>query len=114
MVNACSIPVMCLTSIGMIGACAAANDKTVVIRDCRIEPVNQVVLASVRAGTLMQFSLREGDAVQEDQIVATLNDGVARARQAVAKHEAENDVDVRYARKSSQVCLFYTSPSPRD
>ncbi len=103
MVKAHSVPVMCLASISMIGVCAAANEKVVVIRDCRIEPVNQVVLASDRAGTLSQFSLREGGTVQDGQIVATLNDGVAQTRLAVVKQEAENDVDVRFARKACQV-----------
>src|SRR5258708_11745922 len=51
------------------------------------------------------MSVREGDTVEQGQLLARLKDDVARAALAVAEIEAASDVDIRYAQAASGVAL---------
>lgn len=65
--------------------------------------IDRVTLASDRPGIIDFVSAREGEAVKADQQIAGLKDEVAQARRAVAQREADNDIEVRYAEKASEV-----------
>ncbi|RMG34254.1 MAG: HlyD family efflux transporter periplasmic adaptor subunit [Planctomycetota bacterium] len=83
---------------------APAGTKDVIrLADCRVQLIDQVVLASDRPGILDFVEPEEGDYVEAGVQVAGLKDEVARAALAVAKHKMENDVQKRYAEKASQV-----------
>lgn len=74
-----------------------ASTKKIEAETDLIQLLDEAVLAADRAGVLGSVAFREGDAVHEGDIVATIRDEVARAALAVAAKEAESDVDIRYA-----------------
>lgn len=71
--------------------------------DLTISLLDQVTLAFDRPGIVAQLAPREGDTVEEGQIIGWLHDEVPRAALAIAAEEAESDVDIRYAQKASEV-----------
>ena len=72
----------------------------IAIKDAEVKLIDEVQLAATRSGILDFVEAREGDMVQKGQKVAGLKDQVARAELAVAKSEAENDVNIRFATES--------------
>ena len=72
----------------------------VTIKRAQVKVIDKVELAAAREGILKYVEPREGDMVQADQIVAGLKDEVARAEYDTAKAQAENDIEVRYAKKA--------------
>ena len=81
----------------------SASSKFVTLKRCRIQLVDEVTLASERPGIISFLEPEEGDTVRSGQQVAGLRDEVARANTRIARAKAANDVQVRYAKKSSQV-----------
>lgn len=75
----------------------------IVVPQCRIKLIDQVVLASDRVGILDFVESREGDHVDKGKAIAGLRDDVPRAAYAIAEHEATNDVEIRFAKKASDV-----------
>lgn len=82
---------------------AGRNSNTLQLSECRIKLIDRVTLASDRPGIIEFVGATEGADVAADEQIAGLKDDVARARLAVAKREAENDIEVRYAVKASEV-----------
>jgi multidrug resistance efflux pump len=80
-----------------------AEGSIVHIDDCTVKLIDRVVLASDRPGILDFVGPEEGAAVQIGQQVAGLRDEVAAAALAVAEKQAENDIEIRYARKAAEV-----------
>ena len=80
-----------------------SNGGPLVLNLCRIKLLDTVVLAADRPGTLAFVEPEEGDMVRADQEIARMKDDVAQATFATAKKKAENDVQVRYAKKASEV-----------
>lgn len=72
------------------------------LSDCRVKLVDEVELAAERTG-ILDFVVAEGTTVQADDVVARLRDDVPRAGLAVVTRQAQNDVDVRYARKAGEL-----------
>lgn len=70
---------------------------------CRIQLQDHVTLASGQLGILEEVLPEEGDFVQRQDVIARLNDEVARAAWERAKKEASNDVEIRYAMKAAEV-----------
>jgi RND family efflux transporter MFP subunit len=64
--------------------------------------MKSVVLATDRPGVIASVA-NEGDKVAKDQVVAELNAESARAREAVARETAANDINTRFARKAAEV-----------
>ena len=81
----------------------SASTKQVVLKRCRISLIDEVTLASERPGTISFVVPEEGDTVRAGQQVAGMRDDVARATARIAQVKAKNDVQIRYAKKSSQV-----------
>lgn len=72
------------------------------VTGCRIKPADQVTL-SVNQSGLLKSVPRDGDRVQQGQVVIHLEDDLARATLAVATKEAENAIETRNAEISSEV-----------
>ncbi len=82
---------------------SSTNPDKIVLRQCRIKLIDRVILASDQPGILEYVEPEEGDLVRAGQVVAKLKDDVARAAYEIAKKKAENDVQVRYARKAAEL-----------
>jgi multidrug efflux pump subunit AcrA (membrane-fusion protein) len=70
---------------------------------CRVKLIDSVILASARTGVLAFVEPSEGDLVTSKQQVAGLMDEVARAQYEAAEKEASNDVEIRFAKKATEV-----------
>lgn len=105
-----------LGSVVAVGAAAAvfgpavgqdkADKKTagvIVGQRGRVILADEATLASDRPGIVKFVEPEEGDRVKAGQKVAALKDEVAAAALAVAEETAKNDVEVRFAQKSSDV-----------
>jgi len=81
---------------------SAPNDA-VEIDSCRIKYLHRATLASEQAGVLQLVQPKEGHAVSKGDVVARLHDDIVRAELAVAEKKAENDIDIRFARKAAEL-----------
>lgn len=79
------------------------DSSPITLNRCRIKLIDNVLLASDRAGILAFVEPEEGDSVTSGQQVAGLRDEVAVARLAITEKQAENDIEVRYAVKAAEV-----------
>lgn len=86
-----------------VEAKAVSSVPRVELARCRIRLKNQVELASDRVGILEFVEPEEGDVVESGQQIAGLQADVPKAQLAIATKEAENDIEVRYARKEAEV-----------
>lgn len=75
-----------------------------------IKLIEQVVVPAREAGVLAAVSVREGEMVQEGQVLAQIEDTEARILQErtrieleIARLNAQNDVNTRFAKKSVEV-----------
>jgi len=108
----CTIGLLLVISIGGVriretawGAepVVPAEHRPIEIGHCRLKLIHEVVLASDRAGILDFVEDREGAPVVKGQQVARIKDDAAQASLAIVAKEAENDVEIRFSRKSSEV-----------
>lgn len=75
---------------------------TVVVEDCDLHYIDSVMLSSPRPG-IVEFVPEEGDEVTGKKQVAGLVDRVAQAAYEGAKIQADNDIEVRFAKKSFEL-----------
>lgn len=80
-----------------------SDAKPIHLTRCHIKLIDTAVLASDRPGIIAYVEPEEGDPVHAGQQVAGLRDEVAQAELAVAELEAKNDVEIRYAKKATEV-----------
>ncbi len=78
---------------------APAKTNLKILR-AEIKIIDQVELAAARAGILDFVEPSEGDEVRADQKIAGLKDAVAQAELRTAKAQAENDIEIRYAKEN--------------
>jgi len=76
---------------------------TITLHNCSIKPVKTALLATDRPGVLASVKPKEGELVQEGEIIARLMDDVAQANLNVAIKTAENHVEIEYAEKLNEV-----------
>jgi multidrug efflux pump subunit AcrA (membrane-fusion protein) len=76
------------------------------ISNCRIVLIDHVILACDRSGILKNIECKEGLPVSTKQVIAVIADEVAQANLAVAIKKANNDVDVRFQRKASDMAIL--------
>jgi macrolide-specific efflux system membrane fusion protein len=95
--------------IGLV-AVAAADSPPVEVSNVVVKVLEEVVVPARDAGVLAKVEVKEGQLVEDGHTVVLLLDtdvrlAVERARLAVEKalRTAKNDVDILYARKSTQV-----------
>lgn len=88
----------------------SVSSNSLTIPNCLITLTYEVPVPAQEAGQLMELKVREGDQVTKDQVLAQIDDAIVRKAEEVtryemeaAKVEANNDVDVRFARASEQV-----------
>jgi multidrug efflux pump subunit AcrA (membrane-fusion protein) len=74
----------------------------IVVDDCRVRLLNEVQLSSARTG-ILELAVAEGETVKSGTVVARLRDRLQRVSHAIAEREASNDIDVRFARKASEL-----------
>ncbi len=87
-----------------VGLSAPAADQPrvadIVLRGCRVKIIDQIPLASDRAGVLSEMNLREGDPITARQRVARIRDDVIQAQFVIAQQNAEYVADVAAKEKS--------------
>ena len=88
----------------------SVSSNSLTIPNCLVTLIEDVPIPAQEAGQLMELTVREGDEVKKDQILAQIDDSIVRKAEEVtryeleaAKVEASNDVDVRYAKASREV-----------
>jgi multidrug efflux pump subunit AcrA (membrane-fusion protein) len=81
---------------------APREPAEIVISDCRVKLLNEVQLSSARSG-ILELAVSEGEAVKSGTVVARLRDRLQQVSRAIAQREASNDIDVRFARKASEL-----------
>ena len=81
-----------------------------VLESVQITLVDEVELAAREPGQIVAVPVREGDLVEEDGLIARIDDtepqllrSRANVEASIAKRQATNDVKVRFARKSQEV-----------
>jgi multidrug efflux pump subunit AcrA (membrane-fusion protein) len=74
----------------------------IVLTDCRVKLIDEVVLASQRFG-IVDAVVAEGMSVKRNTVIMRLDDRAAHANIAIVEQQAKNDVEVRYARKASEL-----------
>lgn len=74
----------------------------IVVGDCRVRFLNEVQLSSARTG-ILELAAAEGETVKAGTVVVRLRDRLQQVGQAIARREASNDIDVRFARKASEL-----------
>ena len=73
------------------------------VSGCRILLADERLLASAQTGIVSEMHVREGDSVRKGQLLADLDASIPKSSLAVVVKEAENDVDVRFARVAARV-----------
>ena len=80
-----------------------AGGRILLVRNCPIMVLNQVRLGVQRSGIVKAIDVREGDSVDVGQILLQIDDDLAQASLARHEREAGDDVELRYAKKVSEV-----------
>lgn len=87
-----------------------AEPQTIEISSAVIKVVEDVAVPSAEAGLLAKIAVREGQIIDEGAVLAQLLDSAEKLALERAKLEAEiaarkatNDINVRYAKKSTEV-----------
>ncbi|QDT36187.1 Multidrug resistance protein MdtA precursor [Stratiformator vulcanicus] len=86
-----------------VGAIASAEGGSLVIDRCRIEPWRTTTLSSAVNGVLQTIDVEEGDTVQAGSVLARLDAKAVRASLTYLAKQAENDIDLRFARKAAEL-----------
>ncbi|MCY2966031.1 MAG: HlyD family efflux transporter periplasmic adaptor subunit [Planctomycetota bacterium] len=81
---------------------ATRKSSLIEIEECRIRLIDDVQLASARTG-IVDMVAAEGEHVRPKQVVAKLRDELLRAGLAITERQATNDIEVRFARKASEL-----------
>ncbi|HUY35513.1 MAG TPA: HlyD family efflux transporter periplasmic adaptor subunit [Pirellulales bacterium] len=82
----------------------------VAVEECDVHLKDDVAVAAQEAGILTEINVREGNTIEEGDLLAKINDSkaqmaklVAQAEHKVALAEAESDVSIRYSEKAAEV-----------
>ncbi|MCA9072695.1 MAG: hypothetical protein KDA84_27420, partial [Planctomycetaceae bacterium] len=80
----------------------AATPGAIQLMDCQIKIFDEVQLAVEQAGVLDLVAL-EGQMVKKGDLLAQTRDDLVKATLAVATRKAMNDIEIRFARKASEL-----------
>lgn len=80
-----------------------STSSVVQVPECVVTLADERDLASGQSGILKAVHVREGDRVKKGQLLAELDAAVPAATLAVAAKQAENDVNVRFAKLAEGV-----------
>ena len=98
--------VLVLVGTVVVPVAAQETDSTpsvIRVEECQIILASERLLASGQSGIVSRVHVREGDRVREGQLLAELDASVSKATLAIAAKQAENDVNVRFARAAAKV-----------
>jgi multidrug efflux pump subunit AcrA (membrane-fusion protein) len=84
-------------------ASSSVSATDLVLNDCRVKVIDQLPLASDRAGVLADVNFREGETVTARQRVARLRDDVIQAQLAIAQQKADYTAEVSAKEKAHQI-----------
>jgi RND family efflux transporter MFP subunit len=100
------VPLCCI----LAGAPAAAADGAIEVQQALVTLIEQVDVPAREAGVLAAVEVREGQLVAAGELLARMDDTQpqlakkkAEIELDIARVEADNDVDVRFAQKSTDV-----------
>jgi multidrug efflux pump subunit AcrA (membrane-fusion protein) len=80
-----------------------AATGVIVVPGCKVDFVDDRLIASGRSGRVKAVNCKDGATVQEGDVLLVLDDRVAEASYNVAQKQAESDVEVRYSSKAADV-----------
>lgn len=87
-----------------------AADATTITLPCEVNPDQEAEIPAQEAGVLQKIFVREGDQVAEGSVLAQIDDVIPQLQQEVAgykldvaRKQAEDDVDIRFASASANV-----------
>jgi macrolide-specific efflux system membrane fusion protein len=99
-----------LQATWLVAAETTSNAKPLEVDSVVLRLINEADVPAQEAGVLTSVPAREGDAVKQDAVLATIDDQVAQMAEVaaqlkydVAHEKATNDVQVRFARKAAEV-----------
>lgn len=93
-------------TIGTTNAIAQAppsSGKPVTVERCSVQLIDSLELAAAVPGVLEMVLPEEGDEVTAEELIVGLQSDVIQAQRKIALKEAENDVEIRYARKAAEL-----------
>jgi macrolide-specific efflux system membrane fusion protein len=105
-----------LTTLGLT-ACAPAGGRAAepaepTLERCLVSLIDEAKVPAREPGVLVQLTVREGDVVSRDEVIARIDDNQPQMerRKAKAEHDqtvakAASDVDFRYSNKARQVAF---------
>ena len=89
---------------------SAGSPKPLVLDPAQITLIDEVELAAREAGQIVGVPVHEGQIVEEDALIAQIDDtepqlikSRSQVEAAIAKRQATNDIKVRFAKKSQEV-----------
>lgn len=80
----------------------ARSTVAIVVADCRVDVAKDVKLAFQRSGAL-SFLTPQGSWVKQGDVIASLDDSIAKAAYLIAARESSNDIEIRFAKKAGEL-----------
>jgi len=80
----------------------STTNQAIVIPDCRVKVAHEVKLAFQTSGIVDRL-LTQGTTVKQGEVVAKLNDAIAKAAFLIAERESSNDIEIRFAKKAGEL-----------
>jgi len=97
-------------AIALLAAGPVRADDPVVIKNCIISLIDEALAPAKEPGVLVAIKVQEGDRVTQGQILAEIDDAQPQVLRrsavkelAIARKQAESDVNVRYAKAAYAV-----------
>lgn len=106
MLSLSKTPALCFAvfcSVLTFGAAGAIAQKPVEAQSAQVVPIEEAMLSFSIPGVLEIVIPQEGSEIKAGEPIISLKDEAARVQVAVAKKEADNDVEVRYAQTAADV-----------
>lgn len=83
-----------------------AEEPGVHVPNCRVSVMQRAAVAGEKLGVLTEVLFREGEMVRKGDLVARLRDEAARQSLLIARKEAANEIDLRFAEKASELATL--------
>ena len=84
-------------------AIAAVQAEVIHVNACHVNLIDKITVAAARGGVLAFVKSEEGHEVKLSELIAKVKDEVAAAQFATADKTARNDIEIRFAEKSSDL-----------
>ncbi len=102
--------IACCVVVALSAAPRPAVSAEIVVPHCLVSLIDEAQVPAEESGVLLELAVREGAQVKAGDILARIDDlrakmqlNVAKFRLEVAKEEAGNDVNIRYAVAAARV-----------